>query len=869
MLEWTDEARAYFAEALRRLEAEAGADEDRKEFAQDIRIHVETELSESGSRLITEELVRRHVVSVLGYDPTSEVGKAADREASPKRVVSDYAGMSKRGSIAFGSCGSFRTMAWIFGVILPLVTLAIEAFTGICASGLFDPIPSVWHMALVALVPVVCVWNLRFLSEERAFGSGNLLSLGIGAAIAVYYTIPFAVIIPFAFIGIIFYGLGLLPLAPVLALLILILLARRLVRLYPKVGAPWKRMAIGLVCGVGLILLVESPRLATKYGMSLAESSSRETSLKGIRLLRAVGSESVMMEACLPEFRNRSTESWTSPTTSPERAREIFYRVTGREYYLDANKEAERLRDPGVFDFRSRWDWYQGDQVVGRPVEGLSLRRSRMDAVVEADAAHAYVEWTMEFLNESNMQAEARALIDLPPGSVVSRVNLWINGEPREAAFGAKGKVIEAYKRVVTRRRDPLLVTTKGKDHVIAQCFPIPRVNGEMKIRLGIVVPIELENRSSGVFSLPRLSVQNFHFDSELALPVWIDARSPISSPGLGAETPMETIRSELSFGDLNASPVVVRAQRKSDVVEFWSRNPYAGGFVKGKLVERASPLAEKRWIVVLDSSEPASGHASGLRSALAEFEDRIETLVVVDEEERVARFDTVEDLRWSPTGGQDNAPAIEAALRLAEGRKDVAILWVHGSQSRLLSSMEGIHRQLNRRRIDAPFFTFAYEGGMNLLLNALEQDLETRAVSRHLGTCEDDLRAFLESLDPATKEWVVEYSRAESEDALAGEKVLEHATRLWALGEAKRLFYQRDAKAYERSAELAALHQLVTPASGAVVLENQQQYDEAGLNPVEKGTTSSIPDSGGTLVLLGVALVVLIGLRRRSEALR
>ena len=56
------------------------------------------------------------------------------------------------------------------------------------------------------------------------------------------------------------------------------------------------------------------------------------------------------------------------------------------------------------------------------------------------------------------------------------------------------------------------------------------------------------------------------------------------------------------------------------------------------------------------------------------------------------------------------------------------------------------------------------------------------------------------------------------------------------------------------------ALYQLVTPVSGAVVLESASQYSRFDLNQVEAGATPSIPGvpepSSALLVLLSAGLI-------------
>jgi hypothetical protein len=92
---------------------------------------------------------------------------------------------------------------------------------------------------------------------------------------------------------------------------------------------------------------------------------------------------------------------------------------------------------------------------------------------VDADGGVGYMEWTLIFRNDSDRQREARAEVQLPPGGVVSRLTLWVNGEEREAAFAGRGQVREAYQKVaIQQRRDPVLVTTAGRDRVLDPMLP-------------------------------------------------------------------------------------------------------------------------------------------------------------------------------------------------------------------------------------------------------------------------------------------------------------------------------------------------------------------------------------------------------------
>ena len=85
------------------------------------------------------------------------------------------------------------------------------------------------------------------------------------------------------------------------------------------------------------------------------------------------------------------------------------------------------------------------------------------------------------------------------------------------------------------------------------------------------------------------------------------------------------------------------------------------------------------------------------------------------------------------------------------------------------------------------------------------------------------------------------------------------------AIAKAQRRELKREQK---KAIALASEHQLVTPVTGAVVLETQEQYDEMGLTPVPFDAVPSIPEPS-TWALWCVGFILMLWGRHCSQRAR
>ncbi|MCU0782343.1 MAG: hypothetical protein MUF04_14765, partial [Akkermansiaceae bacterium] len=458
MKNWTTQAEQRLQEYLAgRVAREGFTGEDAAELADDLRRHIHEETGkvpgETVSLMVLEEVLGR---LDAGYRPPS----AAPAATTAKRRA--------------------RIWSWTAGVVLPALVLVFELLTRFCASVFFDPAETWWHVALIASVPVANVWLLRrgAVANPRAAG----LAAGFAGVVAMFYGLLFLPLLPASVIALIIYGMGLLSLTPVLAAIQTWWIGRGVARAAGIPAGFVRARRWGVVAAVIALGVLELPGLWTR-GNLLAALADESAHPAAVERLRAFHNEDALLKACYEG--NRRTVigtdipgwlagAWRVPLvtmggggmTQPdaERVRDVFFRVTGKPF--NSLPPPSRRAGGGIFgrgldpleDFE--FDADTGGDAVAARLRHLDLVESRLDGHLEGAAGLAYAEWTMVFANSGAVAREARCQVRLPVGGRVSRLTLWVNGEPQEAAFNSVGKVKAAYQKIaVVQRRDPVLVT--------------------------------------------------------------------------------------------------------------------------------------------------------------------------------------------------------------------------------------------------------------------------------------------------------------------------------------------------------------------------------------------------------------------------
>lgn len=817
-----------------------------------------------------------------------------------------------------------------FGILLPAITLAVEAIFHLCGGVFFDPIPTAAHYIFVGVVPAInCVLLLAVCSKQISHPRWLAVVGGISLGITFLYALAFAPLIPMAVAGVLLGGLGLLPLSPLFAFICTYCLVVALNRKVSNVKTffPSRYALVGLTAAFALLISTEMPAVLTRIAMTQAVSEDGTTSRGGIRMLRTFGNDGWLLNECYDHQKTLSdiilgalnAYDWSTK----QKARRLYYRVTGRPF--NSVPRPERFGLGFNFDRIANWDDELGSDQVGGKVSKLSLAESSLSGIVEPQGGVGYMEWTLNFKNDSEAQQEARTQIALPRGAVVSRVTLWINGKPQEAVFGSRETTRSAYQSVVHQSRDPVLVTTLGPDRVLLQCFPVPPKGGRMQARIGITTPLSIDDAQHARLPLPRLLENNFliqggkhnvFIQSPTACTTTVDTLKVDRPPGK-----LFQAHGFIDAGSYEKSAAAIVSERSPDVVQAEARFALKGQtpFLYKETLMSIPDRKPQHVIFIVDCGRSMQKSMEQIAQALKALpktvsaevrvaSDEISALTAssIDGAEHNLDFAAAELPRVPCRGGPDNFRELLAASTPVKSHQPVTIVWIHGPQPVLPDDAWQLSSKLSALGTDhlnnhLKIYDVEAETGPNRVLELLDTDLKGVVSVPRRGTLKDDLVALFAKWDGKATDLSFVRTRVSADKAqVSGQQdIYEAATKtsesgkswldsplpsgansikdgktstspylayLWAAEETNRLVNL--GKKIDAT-KLATNFRLVTPVSGAVVLETKAQYEAAGLDPDNPDANAMVPTAPepAEWVLLFMAAGAILWTVRRKQA--
>lgn len=894
-MEWTPSATDELDRLLyqaRGLLGEEGADP--QEVGEDIRHHIETEMQAADATVVTADDVRR-LLQAMGVPVlASATGEADEAEEAEEPVPAASATKPRQTRVPRRGPRPPYAGLVLFGMLLPLLAIVVELSSKICATSFFDPLPTIGHVFLFGSI-IVGAFALCAEQVRRPRLVGWLSGFAVGAAIL--YSLRFLPILPISLFAVVI-GFGFLSLSPYIALAAL---GRGRAYHEEKLQADGRTLGSiwwGIGAAVLFTIVIEVSPALTRLGLQMAVDSEPATRARGVSLLRGVGSDDQLLRACYQRSNPGSgIFSWvfafSKPPTTVD-ARRIYYRVTGLPFNAVPPPRMRTRSDLFFEDLGLDWSEQGGDAVGGR-VRGLRLASSRLDGSIDTVAALAYTEWTLEFENLSPSAQEARAQIALPPGGVVSRLTLWVNGVEREAVFASRGHVAEAYREIAIRqRRDPVLVRTSGPDRILVQCFPVPIGGERMKIRLGITAPLELDSPSRGGLGAPSFVERNFDVPAEEIHAVWWESHAPIRSANeaLRTEHPEDdvyAVRGSLRDADLVAGRAWIDVERSPQIDRAWTLDPKApvSRIVTQRLLETEGPRhpAPHALAIVIDGSRLMQGTYGALGDAIQNLPEGIELHVIVAREEEPeiladGRTTTAASLREiagllsdvEARGGSDAVPALERACDAVAAAPGGQILWVLGPQPVELQSPSSLTQRFDRRPESVRVVALQAVAGPNRVLESFDGYPEAVTLSRRGDDVSEDLGRLFRAWRDARPGVRYERRRMPSDRAFqaSAKRTSLHLAKLWANDEVRALLANTPRPRTKDAQALGTAYQVVTPVTGAVVLETDAQYERAGLLPPdEDAEVPTIPEPETWALMIAVALLLIVAVRGRRRRRR
>lgn len=572
--------------------------------------------------------------------------------------------------------------------------------------------------------------------------------------------------------------------------------------------------------------------IAVATGERLAAASSQTESDFGYEILKRLNAAEDLKIDSAPWLNGkRPIVATLLPFPYASAQRELFC-LTGKTPSIASGKRVSDTSD---------YDWQLGNQAVGAVRPGLSLERSEITGIVDAQSLTSSLYWTMSFGNQNLQPEEARAQILLPPGAVVSRATLWINGVPQEAAFDGTQKVTDAYQWIVQRHRDPLLVTETEPGRILLQAYPVPRF-GEMKVRIGITAPLDAQSKRDFRLAPPRIVDANFESDQS-ETKVKLESNAAISSnvenENVVRQNNQNVLRGTLEPDSSESYQFLIH--RQSDFTNLNARATHAAAdsYISEYLVAQTG--RNRKLAVVLDGSSSLNDHVEQLCAALSTIPKNMSVRIIIakkhgtlNEELSASVLKLIKNFNFEG-GCDDSAALIEAKNFVAKGGHG-AVLWIHGPQPFVTNDdMADLKQLMKRGEHRLKIFDYPVAVSQSNQIRDYLADLDDQAAPEFKlilshGSMERDLKTFISETLTTNSDLKLVREKIQGHPLGPIQNNFDVASRvstIWAADEARRSMALGDRQDAEI---LGRAYRVVTKATSAVVLEVQSDYNQTGL---------------------------------------
>lgn len=370
----------------------------------------------------------------------------------------------------------YRVFVFITAVILPIMGLWLNnanIFLG-GNGGIFGDFSNTWFYIIAILNGIIMYVEIK----DNKLGVMLFYLKIAGFTYITYFTIIFMPILPYGFIGLIFYGLGALIFVPITVFvteIFQILQDIRKLKTKFKVG-----IIIAAILGAGTIPIVMAVSFSfdkVNFNNALTYLSAESQEMSTVNISR--------LETTLIHI-NNVRESWQgnvgifdSGTSIPVISK--FYQVVALDDKIISLDTSERLSQIflGSGDqqpINSDTDQFQNLNIINSSVSTEYDEQSRV-----------YKTWVdLEIRNDSDSSlAEYRTEFQLPDGCFIKDYYLYVGTERKQGILADKRAALITYNNIIRTPKDPGIIYYKNDDTIELRVYPF---NGNQVRKTGFLV---------------------------------------------------------------------------------------------------------------------------------------------------------------------------------------------------------------------------------------------------------------------------------------------------------------------------------------------------------------------------------------------
>ena len=182
---------------------------------------------------------------------------------------------------------------------------------------------------------------------------------------------------------------------------------------------------------------------------------------------------------------------------------------------------------------------------VNSPVFDLQLRKFTTTVEIQDQLAVVHVDEV--FYNNNTATLEGIYFFEMPEGSKLTEMALWINGQRVEQVIKRREQAVQQYEQIVRRLTDPLLAEQVAENVFRLRLFPLPP-RSERRLEIKYIQPLPVKGKAIEFFFPLRLENYTAKRVDSAFMHIDFKSQTVVDSLWLGSQVPVSTIRvSEIS----------------------------------------------------------------------------------------------------------------------------------------------------------------------------------------------------------------------------------------------------------------------------------------------------------------------------------